>query len=260
MDRFTIEEVDSVDSTNEAIKQRMRWGRAVSGWVMRAEHQTSGRGQFGTTWESQAGSNLLFSLLLIESNLPAERPFQLNMTICRTLVDALRDFVPQVRIKWPNDLYVGDRKLGGILIENQWLGGRWQSAIAGIGINVMQTEFASAQAIGLRALNPEAPSPSVLMRYLLARFDRHWGEWGSRSWEAEKADYLVRLLGYRELQWYRWVRETDSPVFQAAIEEVSEEGTLHLRRSDGVPLVARFKEIARLSPEEVHSPRPSLEP
>lgn len=202
----------------------------------------------------------MFSLLLIEPDLPSERPFQLNMTICRILVDALRVFVPEVRIKWPNDLYAHDRKLGGILIENQWLGTRWQSAVVGVGINVAQSDFGAPRAIALRTLCSEVPAPADLLRLVLSKFDGHWGEWGRRSWAEEVEDYTQRLLGFGAMHGYRWVRGSDPAVFRAAIEGVSEEGTLHLKRSDGVPIQARFKEIAWLNPEEVHSPRPSSEP
>ena len=107
-----------------------------------AVEQYAGRGQQGTAWQSEPGKNLTFSVLLMPSFLDPKYQFRLTVAISIALAQWLELLLhTPVTIKWPNDIYVGDRKIGGILIENILQGKVWKSAVVGIGINVNQTEF-----------------------------------------------------------------------------------------------------------------------
>ena len=249
---FKIDFFEEIDSTNEEVKRSLRNGTAVNRWVVRAGVQRSGRGQFGTLWESEADKNLLFSLLIAEDDLPADRPFQLNMTICRVLADKLKSRIPELKIKWPNDLYVGNRKLGGVLIENQWSAGRWQSAVVGVGINCLQRSFLSAEAVSLIQLGLDVP-PGTLLSDILHGFSQRWGEWSKLDWEESKKAYTQELLGFRSAERYRFLNRPETEVFEASIEEVFEDGSLMLRGADNRPIRASFKEIARLPKPTVPS-------
>ncbi|MBQ2395283.1 MAG: biotin--[Alistipes sp.] len=128
---------DILGSTNdEARNPTYREGDIVI-----AERQTAGRGQRGHTWESAKGENLTFSLILEPAFLPVNEQFLLTEVLALGLVDTLAEYGIEARIKWTNDIYVGDRKIVGMLVENSLSGGCLARVIAGIGLNVNQKEF-----------------------------------------------------------------------------------------------------------------------
>lgn len=132
-----------VDSTNNYAKNELAKSTPLpEGTVILAEHQFAGRGQVNNTWESEPGKNLTFSILLTPSFLSADKQFMLNKAISIGINDALAGIIGEgVKIKWPNDIYINDQKMGGILIENIIQGAKWKHAIVGIGLNINQTDF-----------------------------------------------------------------------------------------------------------------------
>jgi BirA family biotin operon repressor/biotin-[acetyl-CoA-carboxylase] ligase len=127
-----------------------------------AIRQTEGRGQRGTKWDSRAGENLTFSLVLEPAFLPAAQQFLLSEAAALSVADTLAVYGIDARIKWPNDIYVGDRKICGILIEHDLRDDRLSRTIAGIGINVNQTVF------------PEwVPNPTSMLLETGNTFDIH---------------------------------------------------------------------------------------
>ena len=130
-------------STNEYLKNELSKSTPLrEGTVIMAVDQYAGRGQKGTTWQSEPGKNVTCSLLLMPSFLDPKHQFDLTAAISLAIAQWLESLLQlSVKIKWPNDMYVGDRKIGGILIENILKGKVWKSAVIGIGINVNQTEF-----------------------------------------------------------------------------------------------------------------------
>ncbi len=144
-DTFWIE-LDTVDSTNNYAMALVHEGLAQHGTVVFAHHQTRGKGQRGKVWETTAGENLSFSVIVQPSFLLATQGFQLLATTAVAVRNQLEKKIGnETKIKWPNDLYWRDRKTGGILIETIFRGTQWQWAIIGIGINVNQTEFTGLQ-------------------------------------------------------------------------------------------------------------------
>ena len=154
--------VESTDSTNNLLKQLIAEGNPPD--YVYADFQTEGRGQTGNTWESEAGKNLLCSVLLE----PDDEPFYLTVAVSVALHQVIADIIEQegraskneiislfsndfyglasyrLTIKWPNDIYYENRKLAGVLIESGIYGNRMDYAIAGIGLNVNQTRWRSA--------------------------------------------------------------------------------------------------------------------
>ncbi len=107
-----------------------------------AEEQFAGRGQVNNTWVSEPGKNLTISILLKPVFLPVDQQFVLNQTVCLALNDVLRRYFDNsATIKWPNDCYVGHRKIGGMLIENMVQGDRIRNSVVGIGLNINQVEY-----------------------------------------------------------------------------------------------------------------------
>ena len=134
--------LNKVDSSNNYAMQLISDGLAQEGMVVWADHQTQGKGQRGNVWQDEAGKNLAFSLI-IRPDLPLNRQFDLNIIVATTITAYLKSIYSdwKVSIKWPNDIYINDKKAVGILTENTLRGMNWQFAVIGIGINVNQEIF-----------------------------------------------------------------------------------------------------------------------
>ena len=146
----------TTSTNNDARDPKYRHGDVIS-----AEYQTAGRGQRGHKWLSAAGRNLMFSLVLEPRHIPALRQFMISEAVPLGIADTLAEYGIDARIKWTNDIYVGDKKITGMLIEHSLADGHLARTIAGIGVNVNQTEF-----------DPELPNPTS-MRLLTGReYDR----------------------------------------------------------------------------------------
>ncbi|HAD96109.1 MAG TPA: biotin--[acetyl-CoA-carboxylase] ligase [Cryomorphaceae bacterium] len=130
-----------LESTNSYLKNIIKNGNPAEGLTVLAEYQTSGRGQFGNSWEAEKGKNLLFSVLLKPAFLPPDRQFILNMSVCLAVVDSLNEISPGFLIKWPNDILYNQKKVAGILIESAISSGALENTVVGIGININQTQF-----------------------------------------------------------------------------------------------------------------------
>lgn len=139
----TIIELSEIDSTNNYAMRLISEGMAEHGMVIRADFQTDGKGQLGNTWHSEERKNLLLSVILDTTGFSLEKQFYLNAMACLSVADALMTnyTLRDISIKWPNDIYAGNKKLAGILIENNLRGNAWTNAIIGIGINVNQVNF-----------------------------------------------------------------------------------------------------------------------
>lgn len=133
--------LNDTDSTNNYANRLIAEGRAVNGSVVLSQYQTSGRGQRGNSWESESGKNLLASIVLFPAFLPPVNQFYISKVTSLALIELLANHTREVSIKWPNDIFVGNRKIAGILIETSILGNQFHSAVVGIGLNLNQEKF-----------------------------------------------------------------------------------------------------------------------
>ena len=157
MHRTRYHFLEETTSTNdEARNPRYGHGDAIC-----AERQTAGRGQRGHTWSSEEGRNLMFSLVWEPRFLPVSEQFLLSEAVALALTDLFGGYGIDARIKWTNDIYAGDRKLVGILIEHHLAGDRLSRTIVGIGVNVNQTRF-----------DPSLPNPSSMCLETGCEYDR----------------------------------------------------------------------------------------
>lgn len=131
------------------------------GDIIVAESQTAGRGQRGHTWESGKGQNLTLSAVLEPTFLPPTEQFLLSEVIALAVADTLASYSIKTKIKWTNDIYVGDKKIAGILIEHKLQGNAIGRTIAGIGLNVNQTQFSA-----------DLPNPTSMATEQGIEFDR----------------------------------------------------------------------------------------
>jgi BirA family biotin operon repressor/biotin-[acetyl-CoA-carboxylase] ligase len=134
--------LNSVDSTNNYALKMLRSGSVLEGTSIVCDFQTGGKGQRGNTWHSEEGMNLLFTVILHPVFLEAEEHFVLTKLSSLAIQKYLQDkILAPVRIKWPNDIFVNDSKIAGILIETVLKGNKIGSAVIGIGININQAIF-----------------------------------------------------------------------------------------------------------------------
>ncbi len=134
---------DEINSTNVFLYDKISENNDISDMVVVAAHQTAGRGMDKNRWESEAGKNLLFSIALNVNFLEAENQFKISQAVSVAIVETLQKIVISDKffIKWPNDIYFGDKKLAGMLIQNTVEGRMMGVSIIGIGLNVNQIEF-----------------------------------------------------------------------------------------------------------------------
>jgi len=137
-----FEELTATDSTNLYAMLTIHAGTAQHGDAFFAHAQHSGRGQRGKQWWSAPGQNIALTVVLNTTRLASSQRFRLSATMTMGVLDWLEQIGPGPwKTKWPNDIYHGDRKAGGMLIENLMKGGRWSHAVVGIGINMNQHSF-----------------------------------------------------------------------------------------------------------------------
>ena len=222
-------------------------------YTIRTDYQTAGRGQAGNSWESEAGKNLLFSALLRYEGIHAAQQWRLSMLVAVALWDTLAKYLPyeQLTIKWPNDIYFGDKKLVGILIENSLSGQYIGHSIVGIGVNVNQTKWLSnaPNPISMKEITGEEYDAEVLMNEWIFSME----SWELRTTEEIKNAYLQHL--YRRNGWHLYVEREVSVAptaiakkgiegsFLAEITNITEQGELILRLQNNEEKIYHFKQI-----------------
>ncbi len=146
MDKHRVFWLEIIDSTNSEAVRCIKDADNLTVWA--AEFQTAGRGQRNNVWESEKGLNLTFTILLKPKMMKAYQQYSISKLTALAVVDYLSEKGIRAKVKWPNDVYVGDRKITGILIENKLSGDLISNSIIGIGINLNQENFTES------ALNP----------------------------------------------------------------------------------------------------------
>lgn len=162
-------EIEATDSTNNYAMQLIQKSVAQHGMAVFAHEQTSGKGQRGKQWHSNAGENIIVSVILNTKGLLLTRQLILNMSAALAVYDFFSLYAGnETSVKWPNDLYWRDRKAGGTLIENVITGNEWQWAITGIGININQTIFdeRASKAVSLKQITGKTYNAVTLAREL----------------------------------------------------------------------------------------------
>lgn len=243
-----IVRLEVIDSTNNYAKQQIRENELAEGTVFLTYEQTSGRGQQKNVWESEPRQNLLFSIVLCPDFVEMRRQFQLSKVVSLGIYDAINKYVSGVKIKWPNDIYVGDRKLCGILIENSVMNGVLNNSIVGIGLNVNQTVFRSdaPNPVSLKMLTNQHYDCEVILTEILSEIDRYYSLLCSGQEELIDKAFLAALYRLNELHFYK----AGDEVFEGQIIGVNEIGQLLIRNKDAKVLEFHFKEVEFLQPSE----------
>ncbi len=214
---------------------------------MLADNQTDGRGQIGSRWLSDPGMNLLCSILLYPCGLFAEDQFILAQITSLAILDALAPVCPALTIKWPNDIYINDRKLAGILIQNQWQGSSLRSTVIGIGLNVNQTSF-DLPCISPHSLylytGQEYDVREVFQSICIA-LELRYAQWKQGDLVQLRAAYLKNL--YTIEQPFIFEDCKTDRIFTGMIRGVNNNGTLRVEDlSTGLIMTFQHKEIRYL--------------
>lgn len=238
-----------VDSTNNFVRDMLSFGDQLDGMTLVvAEAQSAGRGQAGNHWEAEPGQNLTFSLLCHPDFVPASRQFIISQCIALAIVQALQAELPAtgdpalaLSIKWPNDIYVGDRKICGTLIECDLRGKNISNCIIGTGLNVNQTRFLSdaPNPVSLKQLTHREHDREAILAAICSGFQTRYDQVRQGEDEAIRQDYAERLYRRRGMHRYADVRGE----FMAEIAAVEPTGHLLLRLEDGNTCRYEFKEV-----------------
>ena len=194
-----------VDSTNRYVRDEATalWQNRGTGdfAVVTAGHQTAGRGQRGNTWNSNAGENLLFSILVRPGEtLEVSKQFLLSQAVALSLHEAMLHFGIETRLKWPNDIYASNRKLAGILLELDYSGAFVEQAIIGIGLNVNQENFPPMDRtpVSMKMLRKRDFILDDVLATILDLFEHYYTEMRFGNRDAIAAEYKRVLLGMDE--------------------------------------------------------------
>ena len=232
------------DSTNRWLKDH---GAANDGLVVVCwtDYQTAGRGCGENSWESERGQNLLFSVLVRPTFLDAGSQFVISMMMANAICQQLSGLLPteSISVKWPNDIYVGDRKICGILIENHLRGRHIAESVLGVGVNVNQKRFVSdaPNPVSLAQLTGHEVERLPLMEAIVESFckDLETLEVDINHAEAIRSSYLARLYRREGFHSYR----DGQGDFEAELMTVETDGHLVLRDKEGTTRRYAFKEV-----------------
>ena len=245
MNKIKWHKSDSIGSTNTYLRELKGGDPAYDYEVAVATFQTAGRGQKGNSWESEAGKNLLFSILAHPKNLKVQEQFYISEAIALAVSDSVMasigpEYAPDVSVKWSNDVYWNDFKMAGILIENILQGDRILDTVAGVGLDVNQEVFVSdaPNPISLKNITGREYDLDKLLNDIIDRFI------GYMELSADKrpeVDRMYRARLYRREGYHKF--RDENGIFEACIEGIRPDGCLMLQTRSGEHRIYEFKQV-----------------
>ncbi len=236
---FKVLEYEELDSTNNQA-EKLGWSLLEDKMVVLTRKQTQGRGQIGNRWESEPEKNISMTVVFRPEELVAGEQFAISMVIALGACDFISRYVEGCSVKWPNDIYVGDKKISGILIEHAIMGAYVGGSLCGIGVNINQERFLSdaPNPVSLFQLTGVELPLEKALEELLACIGKRYEQ--VYDYAALERDFLQVM--YRRSGEFDWEDENGS--FRASIAGVNEYGQLILKDSKGMERVYGFKEVA----------------
>jgi BirA family biotin operon repressor/biotin-[acetyl-CoA-carboxylase] ligase len=239
--------IKQVDSTNSFLKNLLSNSKPVpEGTVIMAEEQYAGRGQQQNTWHSEPGKNLTFSLLLKPHFLPVDAQFDLNRAVSLGVYDALHLLLgDELKIKWPNDIYYADRKLGGMLVENTIQGGQLKDSVIGIGLNINQENFppGASNATSVKQILQKDYDLTLLLSEICKKLEVYYLKLKAGQIDFVRNTYLSRLYWLNEVKSF----ESNSEQFNGIVKNVLPNGLLVIEDTNGQQLEFNLKELKFLN-------------
>lgn len=233
--------LDRVDSTNSYC-MKMATENEPEGLTVAAFFQENGRGQRGSSWESRDGLNLTFSLLLRPTFLRVEEQFALSKAIALSVCEWINSAGASAKIKWPNDIYIGNSKVCGILIENSFSSATLDVSVVGIGLNLNQIVFSEdlPNPTSMKLITGNDFQPAAAMVELVKNIQNLY----AKLRLSDKSDidtlYLNKLYRFGEFFDFK----TSEVPFRAKIVGVKNTGELILETEIGQQMFFAFKEVS----------------
>lgn len=234
--------LEETDSTNNYMKLLLQKEKLDEGTIVVADYQDRGRGQMGNGWSSEKGMNLLFSLLIYPHGVPANAQFIISRIASLAVKNTLNHFTDDIRVKWPNDIYWREKKICGMLIENDLLGKYIENSVIGIGINVNQERFPPnlPNPVSLKQITGSENDREYILDVFTGEFFTLYKEFQNGEVKAIEDEYTRDLYRVNEYHWYK----DKNGHFRAIIQNVLPSGHLVVKTRDGEERMYAFKEIA----------------
>ena len=229
---FKVYHFSQLESTNIHARNLIHAKSANEGDLFISAYQSNGKGQIKSTWQSEPGKNLLFSLVL-EPNIQIQHQFFISMAVANSLRELIQQLTNMAcEVKWPNDLMLNGYKIGGILIENHFSKGLITHCIVGVGLNVNQVDFPAdlKLASSLARETNKTYQLSKVMENWKPVFARHYTLIKARKWQKIKQIYLDNLFLNGRLARF----EDTEGEFEAEVQGVNDQGYLLIKRSSGI--------------------------
>ncbi|WKK79082.1 biotin--[acetyl-CoA-carboxylase] ligase [Marivirga arenosa] len=235
----------SCHSTNDLMAQLSAKKQLHEGAIIITEHQTKGKGQRGNQWNSPPGENLTFSVFLKPNFLLASQQFELNRIVSLSVLDVIKEFESSVKayVKWPNDLIVNKKKIGGILIENSIHKGNIAESIIGIGFNVNQDSELLATATSLKNVFDKKFELEKVLLSVVEKIEHYYLIARSRDFKLLHQLYEEKLYLKDKVAFY----EDSTGKFNGIIRKVSPEGVIEIEDETENFRKYQFKEVKLLS-------------
>lgn len=230
----------SCHSTNELASVLMTQKQPLNGTVIYTDFQSHGKGQRGNRWESETSKNILISTILETGFVEASDFFDLTIITSLAIHDFISEYVKQgIKIKWPNDMYYGNNKIGGILIENYIKQNVIEWCILGVGINVNQGKFQEKNAISMSNICGQEFDREELINVLLQKLETRYYQLEKGITKSLKREYLENLYWKDEIH----VFQSEGTYFNGKIIGIESSGKLKMEVEEGERIFG-FKEVS----------------
>ena len=236
--------LNTIDSTNSFLKKLARTSTLENMTTVVTENQTSGRGQSSEKWKSKPFKNLTFSTLIHLRDFKVTNQTYLNFAVSLSIFNALVELdIPKVKIKWPNDILSGTKKLCGILIENTIKGGLIHYSVVGIGLNVNQEEFPKelSSASSIKKIIGKEFDLNELLQSILKHLKKTSSLLENKNYEVLEKEYLNNLYKKNTPTMFK---NAKSVLFMGIIKGVSSNGKLQIQLENDVIKEFGIKEIS----------------
>ena len=233
-----IQFIKQTNSTNALLWELFREKQLPEGFVVHTNFQTAGKGQIGNSWESASGKNLLFSMALYPHQIPVDEMFAVSQLVSLAIKKTLDNYTNDITIKWPNDIYWKDKKLGGILIENSLQGRKIKSVVIGIGLNINQKEFLSdaPNPVSLLQITGKRQNRKVILTSICEKILKLYNNLDLQKIRSQYVESLYRGNGFH-------LFKTQNDTFRAKINSIHPDGMLELETESGESRGFYFKEV-----------------
>ncbi|MDR0811473.1 MAG: biotin--[acetyl-CoA-carboxylase] ligase [Paludibacter sp.] len=230
--------ITQTDSTNDFLRQMLVESDLSEFFVVQTDFQNAGRGQRGNIWQSECGKNLLFSVLLKPKHINATEQFIVSQMAALAVKNTLAEFADGFTVKWANDIYWRDKKIGGILIENDLNGSEIKHSIIGIGLNINQIHFSDTlpNPVSLSNITGKVFDKEKILERIFENFKNLYF---STNFDEIRTLYFNNL--YRKNGFFPY--QSGDEKFLAKITAIKNDGKIVLTKTSGDEKEFYFKEL-----------------